>query len=56
MSVWAKHQVLETNPLLLFFAALVVIAIGGIVEIVPLFYLKNTIETVGVGLGCPRCR
>ncbi len=46
MSVWAKHQVLETNPLLLFFAALVVIAIGGIVEIVPLFYLKNTIETV----------
>jgi len=46
MSAWARHQILETNPLLLFFAALVVIAIGGIVEIVPLFYLKNTIETV----------
>ena len=46
MSVWAKHQILETNPLLLFFGALIVIAIGGIVEIVPLFYLKNTIETV----------
>jgi cytochrome c oxidase cbb3-type subunit 2 len=46
MSVWAKHKILETNPILLLLAALVVIAIGGIVEIVPLFYLKNTIETV----------
>ena len=46
MSVWAKHQVFETNPIVLLLGALVVIAIGGIVEIVPLFYLKNTIETV----------
>lgn len=46
MSVWERHKIFETNPLVLFFGALVVIAIGGIVEIVPLFYLKNTIETV----------
>jgi cytochrome c oxidase cbb3-type subunit 2 len=46
MSLWAKHKILETNPLLLLFAALVVISIGGLVEIVPLFYLKTTIETV----------
>jgi cytochrome c oxidase cbb3-type subunit II len=46
MSLWAKHKILETNAIYLLFAALVVIAIGGLVEIVPLFYLKNTIETV----------
>ena len=45
-SVWAKHKILETNAIYLFIAALIVIAIGGLVEIVPLFYLKNTIETV----------
>ena len=36
MSVWAKHQILETNPIFLLLGALVVIAIGGLVEIVPL--------------------
>jgi cytochrome c oxidase cbb3-type subunit 2 len=46
MSVWAKHKILETNAIYLLFASLIVIAIGGLVEIVPLFYLKNTIETV----------
>ena len=46
MSLWERHKIFETNPLLLLFGALVVIAIGGIVEIVPLFYLSNTIETV----------
>ena len=46
MSAWAKHQILETNAILLMIGALIVISIGGIVEIVPLFYLKNTIETV----------
>ena len=46
MSLWAKHKILETNAIYLLFASLVVIAIGGLVEIVPLFYLKNTIETV----------
>jgi cytochrome c oxidase cbb3-type subunit II len=45
MSLWSKHKILETNAIYLLFAALVVIAIGGLVEIVPLFYLKGTIET-----------
>lgn len=44
MSLWAKHKILETNAILLLFGALIVIAIGGLVEIVPLFYLKSTIE------------
>lgn len=46
MSVWAKHKILETNAIYLLFGALIVISIGGLVEILPLFYLKNTIETV----------
>jgi cytochrome c oxidase cbb3-type subunit 2 len=46
MSVWAKHKILETNAILLLLGALIVISIGGLVEIVPLFYLKSTIETV----------
>lgn len=46
MSLWVKHKILETNAIYLLFASLVVIAVGGLVEIVPLFYLKNTIETV----------
>ncbi len=46
MSLWTKHKILETNAVYLFVAALIVIAIGGLVEIVPLFYLKSTIETV----------
>ena len=46
MSLWAKHKILETNAIYLLFGALIVIAIGGLVEIVPLFYLKSTIETV----------
>ncbi|MCP4381484.1 MAG: cytochrome-c oxidase, cbb3-type subunit II [Hyphomicrobiales bacterium] len=46
MSAWAKHKIFETNPIILLLGSLVVISIGGIVEIVPLFYLKNTIEAV----------
>jgi cytochrome c oxidase cbb3-type subunit 2 len=46
MSLWSKHKILETNAVYLLIAALIVVAIGGLVEIVPLFYLKNTIETV----------
>jgi cytochrome c oxidase cbb3-type subunit 2 len=46
MSLFAKHKILETNAIYLLFAALVVVAIGGLVEIIPLFYLKSTIETV----------
>lgn len=46
MSVWAKHKIFETNPIILLLGSLIVISIGGIVEIVPLFYLRNTIEAV----------
>ena len=46
MSLWKRHQALETNSILLVLGVLIVISIGGIVEIAPLFYLKNTIEKV----------
>ena len=47
MSLWQRHSILERNSILLLIGILVVIAIGGLVEIVPLFYLSNTIEEVG---------
>ncbi|MGI9402626.1 MAG: cytochrome-c oxidase, cbb3-type subunit II [Rhizobiaceae bacterium] len=46
MSFLTKHAALEKNVSLLFVFSLVVVLIGGIVEIAPLFYLKNTIEKV----------
>ena len=46
MLLWQKHAVLEKNSIVLVIGILLVIAIGGLVEIVPLFYLKNTIEKV----------
>ena len=39
-------QGIERNATLLMVLSLVVVAIGGIVEIAPLFYLQNTIEKV----------
>ncbi len=42
----SKHQVLEKNATLLLAGSLLVVTIGGIVEIAPLFYLENTIEKV----------
>lgn len=41
-----KHAALERNASLLLVFSLVAVLIGGIVEIVPLFYLENTIEEV----------
>jgi cytochrome c oxidase cbb3-type subunit II len=46
MSILARHQTLEKNSILLVIGILLVIAIGGIVEIAPLFYLRSTIEKV----------
>ena len=46
MSLWQKHAIFEKNSIVLVIGVLIVIAIGGLVEIAPLFYLKNTIETV----------
>ncbi|MGP0059542.1 MAG: cytochrome-c oxidase, cbb3-type subunit II [Beijerinckiaceae bacterium] len=40
------HQVLEKNSILLLLGILLAVSIGGLVEILPLFYLKSTIEKV----------
>ena len=41
-----RHKRLERNATLLLVASLLVVSVGGIVEIAPLFYLDNTIEKV----------
>ncbi len=41
-----SHAIIEKNATLLLVLSLVVVSIGGIVEIAPLFYLQNTIEKV----------
>jgi len=46
MSFWTRHHIFERNSIVLVAGILVVIAIGGLVEITPLFYLKSTIEAV----------
>tara|TARA_R110000868_G_scaffold30369_2_gene112554 strand:+ start:438 stop:1205 length:768 start_codon:yes stop_codon:yes gene_type:complete len=46
MGLFQKHQAIERHSLLLTVGILLVVAVGGIVEIAPLFYLENTIEKV----------
>ncbi|ALI55192.1 cytochrome-c oxidase, cbb3-type subunit II [Celeribacter marinus] len=46
MALLDKHKILETNATLLLVFSLLVVTVGGIVEIAPLFYLENTIEDV----------
>ena len=46
MSLTEKHKKLERNITLLAAATFVTVAIGGIVEIAPLFWIDNTIEEV----------
>ena len=43
---WSKHKIFETNSLVLLIGILIVVSIGGIVEIAPLFWLKSTVEKV----------
>jgi cytochrome c oxidase cbb3-type subunit II len=43
---WSSHQVLEKSSILLLIGILIVVAIGGIVEIAPLYWLSSTIEKV----------
>ena len=45
-SLWHKHAIFEKNSIILVLGIIVMIAFGGLVEIVPLFYLKSTIEKV----------
>jgi len=44
--MWKHHAWFERHSLLLLIGIIVVISIGGVVEIAPLFYLENTIEKV----------
>ncbi|MCE8006063.1 cytochrome-c oxidase, cbb3-type subunit II [Aestuariivita sp.] len=46
MALLDKHKILETNATLLLVFSFLVVTIGGIVQITPLFYLENTIEEV----------
>lgn len=46
MSLMDKHAIIEKNATLLLVGSLLVVTVGGIVEIAPLFYLENTIEKV----------
>ena len=41
-----KHEIFEKNSILLVIGILIVVSIGGIIEIAPLFYLESTIEKV----------
>jgi cytochrome c oxidase cbb3-type subunit 2 len=43
---WSKHQILEKSSILLLIGILITVAIGGLVEIAPLFWLNSTIEKV----------
>lgn len=44
--MWKKHGPLERHSLLLILGITVVVSIGGIVEIAPLFWVESTIEEV----------
>ena len=46
MSLWKKHEIFEKSPIILVLGIVIVVAIGGLVEIAPLFYLRSTIEKV----------
>ena len=46
MAILDKHAILEKNVTLLAIFAFLVVTIGGIVQIAPLFWLENTIEDV----------
>ncbi len=41
-----KHEILEKNSILLLVGILIVVSIGGIVQIAPLFWIDSTIEKV----------
>ena len=46
MGILDKHKIIETNASLLLVFSFLVVSIGGIVQIAPLFWLENTIEDV----------
>ena len=44
--IWALHKPLERHSLLLIIGIVIVVSIGGLIEIAPLFWIKSTIEKV----------
>lgn len=44
--MWDWHKIFETKSLVLLIGILVTVAIGGLIEIAPLFWLSSTIEKV----------
>jgi cytochrome c oxidase cbb3-type subunit 2 len=46
MAFLDRHKAIETHATLLLVLSFLVVTIGGLVQIVPLFYLQNTIENV----------
>ena len=46
MSLWKHHAWFEKHSLLLIIGIVVVVSIGGLVEIAPLFWLQSTVEKV----------
>jgi cytochrome c oxidase cbb3-type subunit 2 len=46
MAFLDKHKAIETHATLLLVLSFLVVTVGGLVQIVPLFYLENTIEDV----------
>lgn len=51
-----NHKFVERNAFLLLVLSFIVVSIGGLVQIVPLFYLDNTIEKVEGCVPIPRWR
>lgn len=45
-SLWQRHQIFEKNSIILVIGILIAVSVGGLVEVLPLFYLKSTIEKV----------
>ncbi|MGA0598717.1 cytochrome-c oxidase, cbb3-type subunit II [Enterovirga sp. CN4-39] len=45
-AIWKKHEFFEKHSIILLIGILIVVSIGGIIEIAPLFYLKSTVEKV----------
>jgi len=46
MSLMNRHEIFEKNSIILTVGILIVVAIGGLVELAPNFYLKSTVEKV----------
>jgi cytochrome c oxidase cbb3-type subunit 2 len=46
MSILSDHGTIERNSILLVILSLIVVSIGGLVQLVPLFFMESTIEKV----------